>query len=245
MNKPLISSTKSTPLVGVPIPHDYFDREPLWGNAGGYRAVVEIVDAIEKAGGEAQLLFPGLDHPEVDALVFPGGGDIDPSHYGESAHPNVQDLDPELDGFQLGLARKAIAQNIPTLGICRGMQVLNVAAGGTLIQHLDNTEHHFPEAAKLEPTLRPNPVHGMNLVNGSKLHEVLKTESIRVNSLHHQAVAKVGEGFQAVAWSEDDTVEAIEGPGTWQVGVQFHPEDLRHADERFSSLFSELVAAAQ
>lgn len=245
MNQNSHSSINPSPVIGVPIPHDYFDREPLWGNAGGYRAVVEIVDAIEKAGGVAQLLFPGHDNPEVDALVFPGGGDIDPGQYGESAHPNVQDLDPELDGFQLALARKAIAEDIPTLGICRGMQVLNVAAGGTLIQHLDNTAEHFPEEARQEPTLRPNPVHGMSLASGSRLHQILKAESVKVNSLHHQAVAKVGQGFSAVAWSEDNIVEAIEGPGTWQLGVQFHPEDLRHADSRFSALFSQLISAAR
>ncbi len=231
----------SQPIIGVPIPHDYFDREPLWGNAGGYRAVVEIVNAVEQAGGTVQLLFPGHEHPPIDGLILPGGGDIDPAHYGEAPHPQVDDLDPELDRFQLDWARRALEQGLPTLGICRGMQVLNVAAGGTLVQHLDDTATHFPEEARQEPTLRPNPVHALNIAEGSKLEAVLEERQARVNSLHHQAVSQVGGPFRASAWAEDGTVEAIEHPEAWQVGVQFHPEDLRHADSRFSRLFSNLV----
>lgn len=108
-----------SPVVGIPIPVDYFHREPLWGNAGGYRAVVEIVAAVEAAGGTAQLLFPGLDAPAIDALILPGGGDIDPSHYGQQAHPQVADLDTEFDSFQLSWARKAFESKLPTLGICQ------------------------------------------------------------------------------------------------------------------------------
>lgn len=229
------------PIIGVPIPHNYFDREPLWGNAGGYRAVVEIVNAVEKAGGTVQLLFPGHEHPAIDGLILPGGGDLDPAHYGETPHPEVNDLDPELDRFQLDWARRALAEGLPTLGICRGMQVLNVAAGGTLVQHLDDTTKHFPEDARREPTLRPNPVHELRIAKGSKLEAVLEDGQARVNSLHHQAVAQVGGPFQASAWADDGTIEAIEHPESWQVGVQFHPEDLRHADGRFSGLFSRLV----
>ncbi len=234
----------SKPIVGIPIPLDYFEREPLWGNAGGYRAVVEIVDAVESAGGSAQLIFPGLDAPEIHALILPGGGDVDPSFYGQEAHPELADLDPEFDTFQLAWARRALEAKIPTLGICRGMQVLNVAAGGTLIQHVQGADEHFPETARTDATLRRLPVHAVAVAKDSKLAQIVGGEEARVNSLHHQAVDQLAEMFQASAWADDGIVEAFERPDAWQVGVQFHPEDLRHEDQRFAGLFARLVEEA-
>lgn len=234
-----------SPLVGIPIPLDYFHREPLWGNAGGYRAVVEIVAAVEAAGGTAQLLFPGLDAPAIEALILPGGGDIDPRHYGQQALPQVTDLDGEFDAFQFAWARQAFASGLPTLGICRGMQVMNVAAGGTLIQHLENAERHFPEPARADAALRPRPVHAMSVVKESKLGRIVGDDSVRVNSLHHQAVDRLASLFEVSAWADDGIVEGFERSDAWQVGVQFHPEDLRHSDARFDQLFVHLVAAAR
>jgi putative glutamine amidotransferase len=232
------------PIVGIPIPLDYFHREPLWGNAGGYRAVVEIVQAVETAGGSAQLIFPGLDAPAIDALILPGGGDLDPVHYGQQADAALADLDRDFDLFQLEWARRAFATKLPTLGICRGMQVMNVAAGGTLIQHLDSADQHFPEQARQDAAMRPNPVHAVSVAGDSKLAEIVGGQVARVNSLHHQAVDQLAELFRASAWAEDGIVEAIERPDAWQVGVQFHPEDLRHADPRFALLFERLVEEA-
>ena len=234
----------SKPVVGIPIPVDYFHREPLWGNAGGYRAGVEIVAAVESAGGSAQLLFPGLDAPEIHALILPGGGDVDPVHYGQQANEHLADLDPDFDAFQLNWARKAFESKMPTLGICRGMQVMNVAAGGTLIQHVHSADEHFPDNARQDASLRPQPVHAVALARGSKLAEIVGAEEARVNSLHHQAVDELAPLFQASAWAEDGIVEAIERSDAWQVGVQFHPEDLRHADARFALLFQRLIEAA-
>lgn len=237
-------TSNSRPLVGIPIPRDYFTREPLWGNAGGYRAVNEIMVAVERAGGIPRLLFPGDEGEHYDALVIPGGGDVDPKFYGKSSNLNVVDTDPELDSFQLGLARSALSDDLPLLAICRGMQVMNVAAGGTLIQHLDDTSGHFPESARNNPDLRVNPVHGIGLRTGSKLAELLGTPQIRVNSLHHQAADFVPSTLKVVARAEDGVVEAVEGPGRYQLGVQFHPEDLRKTDSRFERLFQELVSHA-
>ncbi len=232
------------PVVGIPIPLDYFDREPLWGNSGGYRAVVEIVEAIETAGGSAQLLFPGLDAPVIDALILPGGGDVDPSHYGQTARPELADLDPAFDHFQLDWARRAFESKLPVLGICRGMQVMNVAAGGTLFQHLASSDTHFPDAARLDASLRPEPVHEVTLAQNSRLAQIVGSQNARVNSLHHQAIDQLAPLFQASAWAEDGLVEAFERADAWQVGVQFHPEDLRHVDGRFSGLFHQLVEEA-
>ena len=234
----------SRPVVAIPIPRDYFEREPLWGNAGGYRAVNEIVRAVEEAGGEPRLLFPGEEELEYDGLVLPGGGDIDPSFYGQDAHSQVLDTDAGLDNFQLQLAKKALLSGTPVLGICRGMQVLNVAAGGTLVQHLESTQAHFPAEARENADLRPLPVHQIDLVEDSHLARLLGELKVAVNSLHHQAADFVPEGLRVVATSDDGTIEAIEGPGAYQLGVQFHPEDLRHTDYRFQSLFSDLVQAA-
>jgi putative glutamine amidotransferase len=234
----------SKPVIGIPIPLDYFHREPLWGNAGGYRAVVEIVEAVESAGGSAQLMFPGLDSPAIDALILPGGGDVHPLHYGQTAQPELADLDPEFDTFQLAWARRAFESKLPTLGICRGMQVMNVAAGGTLTQHLDSADQHFPAPARQDAALRPNPVHSVAVARDSKLGDIVGGEEARVNSLHHQAVDQLAPLFRASAWAEDGIVEAIERADAWQVGVQFHPEDLRHVDARFSLLFQRLVDEA-
>jgi putative glutamine amidotransferase len=235
----------SKPVVGIPIPLDYFHREPLWGNAGGYRAVVEIVNAVELAGGSAQLIFPGLDSPPIDALILPGGGDVDPTHYGQQAHPELADLDPEFDRFQLEWARKALREELPILGICRGMQVMNVAAGGTLIQHVEGADQHFPEGPRQDAALRPHPVHSVSVARDSKLGDIVGEQTARVNSLHHQAVDRLAPLFRVSAWAEDGIVEAIERPDhVWQVGVQFHPEDLRHADPRFARLFERLVEQA-
>ncbi len=141
----------SKPVVGIPIPRDYFQREPLWGNAGGYRAVNEILEAVRAAGGRARLLFPGDRTDGIDALLLPGGGDLDPMFYGQEPREEVRETDSELDAFQLGLTRTALANGTPVLGICRGMQVLNVAAGGTLIQHLESSNRHFPEDVRHKP----------------------------------------------------------------------------------------------
>lgn len=233
------------PIVGIPIPLDYFDREPLWGNAGGYRAVVEIVNAVESAGGTAQLLFPGFEEPEVHALILPGGGDLDPSHYGQAPHSSLGELDREFDEFQLRWARSCFDSKLPMLGICRGMQVMNVAAGGTLIQHVEDADKHFPGFARDDASLRPKPVHSLRVENGTEMARIVGSDTAEVNSLHHQAVDTVASLFQVSARADDGLVEAIERSDAWQVGVQFHPEDLRHSDGRFARLFETLVERAR
>lgn len=244
MLEPRNPQFSAKPVVAIPIPRNYFEREPLWGNAGGYRAVNEIMAAVTEAGGIPQLLFPGDDEVAFDALILPGGGDLDPKFYGQDAQEEVVDTDPELDHFQLGLAQMALHRGTPLLGICRGMQVMNVATGGTLVQHLDSSDHHFPEQARQNPDLRGLPVHPVSLVKESKLSRMLEAELIDVNSLHHQALDRIGSGLRAVAYSPDGVVEAVEGERGYQLGVQFHPEDLVRHDGRFAGLFRGLVQAA-
>lgn len=237
-------SKAQQPIIGIPIPLDYFHREPLWGNAGGYRAVIEIVQAIENAGGDAQLLFPGLDHPPIDGLILPGGGDIHPLAYGQEASHLTTDHDQELDAFQLRWARFAFQAGMPMMGICRGMQVMNVAAGGSLIQHLPTANTHFPQAVGDDASLRPHPVHSITIQQDSLLAQLIGPGPCSVNSLHHQAVERLGSNLKETACADDGVIESIECAQAWQIGVQFHPEDLRHTDSRFSQLFKGLVDAA-
>lgn len=244
MFQPQKPNLNTKPVVAIPIPRNYFEREPLWGNAGGYRAVNEIMAAVSEAGGIPQLLFPGDEKVAFDALILPGGGDLDPKFYGQDAQEEVVDTDPELDHFQLTLAQAALQNGTPLLGICRGMQVMNVATGGSLVQHLESSDHHFPEQARQNPDLRGLPVHPVSLVKESQLSTMLEAEFIDVNSLHHQAVDRLGAGLKAVAYSPDGVVEAVEGEHGYQLGVQFHPEDLVRHDGRFSGLFRGLVQAA-
>ena len=120
---------------------------------------------------------------------------------------------------------------------------MNVASGGTLIQHLEEAtpQEHFPLDAKVDPDLRSNAVHSVTVKADSLLAKALGQGEVAVNSLHHQAADSVAEGFTVVARAEDGVVEAIEGPGSFQLGVQFHPEDLRKSDSRFQELFVGLV----
>ncbi len=233
----------SSPLIGIALPTDYFQRKPLRGNSGDYRSVLEIKSALEMEGARTRFLFPG-DHEEIDALVLPGGGDVDPSHYGQALDSRTGELDAETDRHQLAWARYALSVDLPVLGICRGMQVMNVAAGGDLIQHLEGELIHDPETVHLDAYLRRFPVHRISLDQNSSLGALFGTESLEVNSVHHQGVHSLGRRFRATAWADDGLVEAFESDGGRQVGVQFHPEDLRHSRPVIGRLFSRLAELA-
>jgi len=177
----------------------------------------------------------------VDGLLLSGGVDIEPVRYGAVRAPEVEVVDPARDAFELALVRAAADLGIPVLGVCRGMQVINVAFGGTLIQHLpgaDAADGHRERVRFAEV------IHDIDVVAGSRLAEVVGAGRIGVNTLHHQAVAEIGTGLVPVAWSCDDgIVEAIEGVGaTRMLGVQWHPELLAHLrgnPELFSWLVTE------
>lgn len=202
------------------------------------------VDCVRRAGGIPLLLAPGEEDPHeilhhVDGLVFAGGGDLDPEHFGGDEHPKQYGTDAERDAFELALMRAALEAHTPTLAICRGLQLLNVVRGGDLHVHLpdvvgEDVQHRHPER-------RPIP-HGVRLAPGSRLAGIYGAEQIRTVSWHHQAVRRVGDGLEAVGWAEDGTIEALEAPGEdWLLAVQWHPE--MNSEE--TPLFEALVERAR
>jgi putative glutamine amidotransferase len=202
-------------------------------------------EAIERAGGIpviVPLLRPDaiaalLDR--VDGLCLPGGPDVQPSVYGAEPHPELGPIEPRVDAVELALVRAADRRKLPILGICRGMQLLNVARGGTLHQHLPDVvgtgvEHRQPEHGSI-------PTHRIETASRSRLRATLGGPGLEVNSFHHQAVQTLGRGLVATAWADDGTIEAIENPGDRLVmGVQWHAEGLSEHD----ALFELLTAAA-
>ena len=195
------------------------------------------LQAIERAGAVPVVLPPCVSDLEsliarLDGVCLSGGPDLDPEAYGaRERHAELGPTEPSLDAFELALALAAVARGMPLLGICRGSQALNVACGGTLHQHVDG---HRQTAAATEPT------HEVAVETGSRLHRITRSRRLAVNSFHHQAVDKLGEGLKVVARADDGTVEGIEGPGSFTIGVQWHAETLYGQ----LALFQALVRAA-
>ena len=205
--------------------------------------------AVEQAGGIPVVLPPLTDDAiaqlvdHLSGVCLSGGPDMDPAAYGAERHGKLGPVEPELDGFELAVVRRADSLGLPVLGICRGCQVLNVARGGTLHQHVpdvsDGSVSHRQTESGWETT------HDIRLEPGSRLASIVGAEDLDVNAFHHQAVDRLGRGLQAVAWADDGIVEAIEGDGeALYLGVQWHVETLTHFP-RHALLFEALVEAAR
>ncbi len=206
------------------------------------------IAAIQRAGALALMIAPDrtlertpdevLDR--VDGLIFAGGADIDPACYGAKPHPETGKPVPERDGAELALARRAVQRDMPVLGICRGMQLLNVALGGTLRQHLPDEVGH--DEHRRNPGTFDNADHDVRLRPGSLAAHAAGEERHVTKSHHHQGVATIGTGLEVTGWSMlDELSEAIEAPARrFVLGVQWHPE----ADEH-SRLIKALVEAAR
>lgn len=210
------------------------------GGDGSLHYVVSApyVKAVRKAGG-FPVLLPVVEPDDaaallgmVDALIITGGGDVDPIHYNASADPKLGPTDPQRDAADLAITRAAVGANLPTLATCRGIQVLNVAMGGTLIQHVD--EH-------MRVDMYNEDVHAVEIDPASRLATIVGTALMGVNSMHHQVIDRLGPGVRAVAHNHDGHIEAIEIEESPAVlGVQWHPELLRHRSEHLA-LFENLV----
>ena len=201
-------------------------------------------DGIAEAGGVPFLLTgrPGSSAmlSQADGLLFTGGRDVEPARYGAAQAPESAGIDVDRDCAEVDLCAEAKAAGIPVLAICRGIQIVNVARGGTLVQHLP--------AVTIEPHLvidRPHElVHAVRIDPDSELRHILGADELRVNSMHHQAVDTVGDGLRAVAWAEDGTIEAVEDERSRIIGVQWHPEQISDQVQQ-RRLFSWLVGQAQ
>jgi putative glutamine amidotransferase len=231
-----------TPLVVIP------GRFSASASALRYQAVVTaraLSETVLRAGGEPLTMHPwapggSIDPDEVgdrlrfaDAVLLPGGGDLSPARYGqEIASEDVYDVDDEQDAFDLAVAGWALREGVPLLAVCRGMQVVTVALGGELEQHM--VEPHRPVR------------HRVRVDPGTRLAAVVG-EDVDVSCYHHQRIHRLGEGMSAVAHAEDGGIEAVDVAGLpgWFLGVQWHPEDTAAQDPRQQGLVDALVAAAR
>jgi putative glutamine amidotransferase len=235
----------SRPVVGIPTPVELARWSRVW-EADCAIVAMSYIGAVQRAGGMALLLPPDahaatdpgefLDH--LDALLLAGGADLDPASYGAEPHPETAGQRPDRDAFEIALTRGAITRDLPVLGVCRGMQILNVARGGTLHQHVPDLVGH--EDHRRVPGAFGD--HDVRLQDGSLAARAAGTLRVPTKSHHHQAIDAVGNGLRVTGWSElDDLPEAIELPGVrFALGVQWHPE----ADEE-SELIAALVAEAR
>jgi putative glutamine amidotransferase len=216
-----------TSVVAVTAPRRQVDgRERVTLNTA-------YVRALDRAG-LVPLAVPTMLAPEraaqalqaggVRGLVLTGGEDVDPARYGSAPHAKLQKPDPTRDAAELALIAAARERRLPILGICRGIQILNVALGGTLFQDLD-TQRPGPVAHAGDDDRR----HTVRVESGSLLEKTLGTRSTSINSRHHQAIRDLAPGLRAVAWAEDGLIEAVEAAdpnAPWMLAVQWHPEDL-------------------
>jgi putative glutamine amidotransferase len=227
------------PIVGI----TSYAEEARWGVWDAPAALIPLayVRAIETAGGRPLLVPPSAEGVEetldvLDGLIFSGGADLDPDSYGAEAHPETNGVRPERDSAELALLEAALARDMPVLAICRGSQVLNVALGGDLVQHLPEVVGH--EGHKHTPGVFAD--HDVEILPGTRL-QGLVGDHAPVKSHHHQGYGRLGDGLREAARADDGTVEAIEDPSRrFTLGVLWHPEEGEDA-----ALFRQLVDEAR
>ena len=227
------------PVIGITA----YAEEARWGVWEAPTALIPLsyVDSVERAGGRALLVPPSDEGIEetldaLDGLVLSGGADLDPRTYGAEAHPKTAGVRPDRDRAELALLEAALARDMPILAVCRGSQVLNVARGGDLVQHLPEVVGH--ERHKHTPGVFAD--HDVRVLPGTRLHGLVG-EHAPVKSHHHQGYGRLGEGLRAAARADDGTVEAIEDPERrFALGVLWHPEEGEGA-----ALFEGLVGEAR
>jgi putative glutamine amidotransferase len=240
---------RDRPLIAVPAYRLEPGRVERWPD-GGYGVPEPYLDALRRSGARTAILAPGeVAEPDelltpFDGLLLVGGGDVDPVRYG--AHRGTHDygVDPQRDAFEIALVHAADRLAMPTLCICRGAQVLNVAFGGTLHQHLPDIDGLLQHGVPLESSTS---MHDVEPAQETRLGGATMAPTLRCSSHHHQGIASVGKGLTVSARSSDGLVEAIErdmSEAGWIVGVQWHPEETAASDARQQALFDTLVRLA-
>jgi putative glutamine amidotransferase len=212
------------PVIGITT----YAEEATWGGWTEPAAFIPLayVRAVQRAGGRPLLVPPSEDGIEetleaLDGVIFSGGGDLDPETYGGEQHPETREVSPERDSAELALLEAALSRDMPVLAVCRGSQVLNVARGGDLIQHLPEIVGHDRHRHE-EPIMAD---HDVAVATDSRLGAILG-ETAPVKSSHHQGFGRLGEGLRESAWAEDGTIEAVEDPShRFALGVLWHPEE--------------------
>lgn len=235
------------PLIGIPC-HAIIRAEtgrPIYANNRAY------VHAVESAGG-VPILIPMLNDrntlnallSHLDGLLLPGGIDLHPGHYGEEVHPLTEQADLELDTFEMTLASWALEEDLPVLGVCRGMQLINIVLGGSLYQDISDqytgsiahSHRHLP---------RTHLAHHITTEPGSRMEKILGTREVHVNSLHHQAIKDPGKGVCITGRAEDGIPELLEVSGhRFVMAAQSHPEEIYTMEPAFARLFSAFVRAS-
>lgn len=234
------------PLIAIP------GRRLREGRIGGWKedalgAPAPYIEGVRRAGAVEAVLFPTpvtADEARemlarFDGLLLMGGGDVDPARYGQERQDEVYGVSALHDGFELTLVTAALELRMPMLAICRGMQVLNVALGGTLVQHLEDDVVSHRSADE------PWASHGVRLTPGSRVAEAMESETAVCAVSHHQAIDRPGEGLVPSGWAEDDVIEAAELEDGWVVAVQWHPERTAETDPAQQGLFDALVERAR
>lgn len=215
---------------------------------------LDYVEGVIDAGGVPMILPPVVEPrmaevliDGIDGLLLSGGSDLDPNYYGEECAPGLGATNPERDAFEMALLRLALRRRVPILGICRGMQVLNVALGGTLYQDLPSQLgkdilKHWQETPKWQPA------HEIEILYGSHLAEITRCQRASVNSYHHQGINELADGLAVAARSFDGVIEAVEYHDLseqWLVGVQWHAEMMREVGMEHKNLFEAHIFAAK
>ena len=238
------------PIIGIPCsiyPDSWYT--PANGNAISY------LRALEAAGGIPALIHLTRDaevidahYSHCDAILFAGGEDVGPAHYGATPHPKLGPTNPEQDQLEIALARRAVAEAKPVLGICRGIQLLNVALGGTLYQDIGSEiGGALNHSESTEQRDMSHPAHPIDLAHGCWLAGQLGTIAPIVNTLHHQALRDIAPGLRVTGRAPDGVVEAVEGRGSgFVLGLQCHPEELwERTDRRWAKMFMGFVEIAR
>lgn len=226
------------PTIGVSCNPHLSDEENRWK----YRHYLQAIEAVEGI----PMLIPSMKvftrvQTELDGLIIPGGCDIYPSHYGEEPHPRLEQYNHALDELELSIVQWVFKYDIPTLGICRGMQLINVALGGTLYQDLAD---QYPNSLN-HRVRNEKRCHRVRVQTGSRIEQLVGTQEFWVNSRHHQAVKNVGEGVCISGLADDNVVELFEVAGyRFLIGVQCHPEEIHTDVLACKLLFSALIQAS-
>jgi putative glutamine amidotransferase len=250
-----VAEDRYRPLIAVVAYHLADDRVVRWPE-GGYGVPKPYLDALRRAGARSAILAPGEEGaPEeildgFDGLLLVGGGDVGPARYGGTPGGHLYGVEPDRDELEIALLQTADHLAVPTLCICRGMQVMNVAFGGTLRQHLPDEPDLLEHGVPLEGT---ETIHDVTPGSGSRLSAVTKSGSLACSSHHHQGIDRLGDGLAVTGRSPDDLAEAIERivpdqqdpRATWMLGVQWHPEETAEHDPVQQSLFDALALLAR